>query len=48
MNERHGGLWEFPGGKIEQGESLLEARNRELVEELSVAVVRVGEPLFSD
>ena len=41
------GRWEFPGGKIEPGESLLEAANRELSEELNVAAVSVGEPIFS-
>jgi len=47
LDKRHGGLWEFPGGKIEPGESLLEAANRELTEELNVAATSVGEPIFS-
>mgnify|MGYP006299321405 CR=1 FL=1 len=41
-NKRHGGLWEFPGGKIDDGESDLVAVNRELKEELNIAATRIG------
>ncbi len=42
---RHAGLWEFPGGKLEPGESWTGAATRELREELGVEVARVGTPL---
>ena len=44
-NQHQGGLWEFPGGKVERDESVFDALAREFLEEVDVRILS-AQPLL--
>ncbi len=46
INGLLGGLWEFPGGKIEENETIVDCIKREIKEELDIEI-EVGEHLMT-
>ncbi|PCJ31995.1 MAG: 8-oxo-dGTP diphosphatase MutT [Gammaproteobacteria bacterium] len=44
-HQHQGGLWEFPGGKVEQGEAVYDALLREINEEVGL-LITAAQPLI--
>ena len=43
-----GDMWEFPGGKVETGETATDALKREFLEELNVEITSIRERLMEE
>ncbi len=41
LAQKESGCWEFPGGKVDEGETILECAEREILEELGIIVSAV-------